>query len=169
MDGDPWRVALEHKGLAGTIARRFAGCGLEQEDLFHEGLIGLRRAAIEYDPGRGATLGWFARYYVLQAMSQAVRRCGRWARRVTDPDPDPVAPALYAIDADERASILRAVSLLPTRQRIVITRLYGLEGEAPRLVREVAAELGRDAKAVFRAERSALALLAAILNEGDSS
>ena len=43
------RLVLENMGLIGSIVKRFAGRGYEQEDLFQIGSIGLIKAVDKFD------------------------------------------------------------------------------------------------------------------------
>ena len=43
----------DNLGLAHLCARRFVGRGVEYEDLFQAGCVGLVKAAEHFDPGRG--------------------------------------------------------------------------------------------------------------------
>ena len=43
----------ENLGLVHACANRFRGRGIEYEDMFQAGCIGLIKAADGYDPGRG--------------------------------------------------------------------------------------------------------------------
>lgn len=172
---DPWSVAYRNKGLAGEIARKFAGRGLSQDDLFQEGLLGLHRAAVEFDPSRGVPFSAYARLHLLHAMGMAVYHGGRGVRRTRrgwvgrDPD-DAAAPEREApdespaLDCDERERLHRAVGSLPDAWRRVIRDRY--LADPPRPQKDIAADLGVTTTRVCQVERKALDRLAALLTPG---
>jgi len=53
-------------------ARAYAGRGVEVDDLVQDGVVGLLRALVRFDPRRGVPFGAYARHWVRQAMQQAV-------------------------------------------------------------------------------------------------
>jgi RNA polymerase sigma factor (sigma-70 family) len=63
-------------------ARRYAGRGVDDDDLVQDGVVGVLRAALRYDPGRGPFLPW-ARLWVRQAMQQTVAESSRPLRLPT--------------------------------------------------------------------------------------
>ena len=50
----------DNLGLAHLCARRFVGRGVEYEDLFQAGCVGLVKAAEHFDPGRGVRFSTYA-------------------------------------------------------------------------------------------------------------
>jgi RNA polymerase primary sigma factor len=63
-------------------ARRYAGRGVDDDDLLQDGAVGVLRAALRYDPQRGPFLPW-ARLWVRQAMQQTVAESSRPLRLPT--------------------------------------------------------------------------------------
>ena len=63
-------------------ARRYAGRGVDDDDLVQDGAVGVLRAALRYDPDRGPFLPW-ARLWVRQAMQQTVAESSRPLRLPT--------------------------------------------------------------------------------------
>lgn len=57
----------------GSRARRFAGAGLEHEDLVQEGLIGLISAVRSYDPGGCTSFRSYSRLCIDRSMISALR------------------------------------------------------------------------------------------------
>src|SRR3990167_8870491 len=53
-------LVLSHLRVVVSIARGYAGYGLQQADLIQEGNIGLMKAVKRYDPDRGVRLVSFA-------------------------------------------------------------------------------------------------------------
>lgn len=62
MTGTPTRdtVICENMGLVHTCAKRFAGKGVEYDDLFQAGCVGLIKAADGFDPQRGLCFSTYA-------------------------------------------------------------------------------------------------------------
>lgn len=72
------RFFLANLGLVGTLARRWSTrTGLDVEELFQEGCLGLAQALRRFDYRRGLRFSTLAWTYVQAAMSAAAdRRCG---------------------------------------------------------------------------------------------
>jgi RNA polymerase primary sigma factor len=62
--------------------RRYAGRGVDDDDLVQDGAVGVLRAALRYDPERGPFLPW-ARLWARQAMQQTVAESSRPVRLPT--------------------------------------------------------------------------------------
>jgi RNA polymerase sigma factor (sigma-70 family) len=65
------------------LARRYAGRGVEQADLEQDAVIGLLRALVRFDPERGTPFWAYARWWVRQALQQAVAESSRAVRLPT--------------------------------------------------------------------------------------
>jgi RNA polymerase primary sigma factor len=65
------------------MARRYAGRGVTLDDLINDGVLGLLRAVVGYDPGKGSFVGW-ARLWIRQALQQAVAERSRPFRLPTN-------------------------------------------------------------------------------------
>jgi RNA polymerase sigma factor (sigma-70 family) len=63
-------------------SRRYAGRGVDDDDLVQDGVVGVLRAINRYDPARGPFLPW-ARLWVRQAMQQTVAESARPVRLPT--------------------------------------------------------------------------------------
>jgi RNA polymerase primary sigma factor len=159
------RAALvdEHMGLVRSIAFRYRGLGLPDEDLVQEGAIGLLKAIDEYDPERGATFSTYAFWRIRAAVTHAVTARGSLVRiprtlrdrrqrvsvvsldertlpdgwRTRNPSVQPDAKAL----ADEETRALRkALHRLRPRKRTIVTRHFGIGGE-PETLAAIAADM----------------------------
>ena len=66
------KLVEENTGLAGRVAKQYLGRGLDFDDLFQHGCLGLIRAAEEYDPevGRFST---YADYWIKLAIRMAIK------------------------------------------------------------------------------------------------
>ena len=76
--GSPSREAIitDNMGLVHACAHRFKGRGIEYEDLFQAGCIGLIKAADAFDPSRGFKLSTYAVPVILGEMRRLFRDGG---------------------------------------------------------------------------------------------
>ena len=65
------------------MARRYAGRGVTLDDLINDGVLGLLRAVVGYDSGKGPFIGW-ARLWIRQSLQQAVAERSRPFRLPTN-------------------------------------------------------------------------------------
>ena len=66
--------------LLRRLARRYAGRGVDLVDLEQDAVVGLLRALERFDPGRGTPFWAYARWWVRQALQQAVAEGSRAVR-----------------------------------------------------------------------------------------
>lgn len=66
--------------LLRRLARRYAGGGVELADLEQDAVVGLLRALERFDPERGTPFWAYARWWVRQALQQAVAESSRAVR-----------------------------------------------------------------------------------------
>ncbi len=66
--------------LLRRLARRYAGGGVDLRDLEQDAVVGLLRALERFDPTRGTPFWAYARWWVRQALQQAVGESSRAAR-----------------------------------------------------------------------------------------
>jgi RNA polymerase sigma factor (sigma-70 family) len=77
------RAVEEAMPLLRRWAARYRGEGVEMEDLVQEAVVGLLRAFERYDPERGVPFPAWARWWVRQALQQAVAESTRPVRLPT--------------------------------------------------------------------------------------
>jgi DNA-directed RNA polymerase sigma subunit (sigma70/sigma32) len=65
--------------------RRLHGTGLSFEDILHEGVVGLARAAEKYDPECGYAMSTYATWWIRQAVSRALESKGNLIKIGTTP------------------------------------------------------------------------------------
>jgi RNA polymerase primary sigma factor len=60
--------------------RGYATPGMDFDDLFQEGVLGLQRAIVKFDPDRGFKLSTYATWWIRQSISRAIADHGRSVR-----------------------------------------------------------------------------------------
>jgi RNA polymerase primary sigma factor len=73
-------LILRNLRLVYAIARRYAGSGLEMEDIIQEGMIGLIRAVDKFDPERGVAFSTYATWWIRQSIGRALDNTARLIR-----------------------------------------------------------------------------------------
>ncbi len=68
------KLVLENMGLVGYVVKRYLHTGLEYEDLIQEGMVGLIKAAKEFDVDRGVKFSSFAVICIENAIRKMIRR-----------------------------------------------------------------------------------------------
>ena len=76
-------LVLSHLRVVVSIARGYAGYGLQQADLIQEGNIGLMKAVKRYDPDRGVRLVSFALHWIRAEIQEFVVRNWRLVKIAT--------------------------------------------------------------------------------------
>jgi RNA polymerase sigma factor (sigma-70 family) len=135
-----------HEGLVRWVVRRQRRGGLRFDDAVHAGRLGLWRALLGYDPGRGTRF----RSYAVPAIRRAV-----WAavaeQRLVAPPPavPPPVPAVEWLDpvetlaaAEVQAAVRALVAQLPPAPRWVVVAHHGLDGRPPETFAAIGRALG---------------------------
>ncbi|MDX2682468.1 sigma-70 family RNA polymerase sigma factor [Streptomyces soliscabiei] len=65
-------LVLHNQRLVHKMVPRFLGQGLDYEDLFQHGVLGLMRAARKFDPAKGFKFSTYATWWVRQSISRAI-------------------------------------------------------------------------------------------------
>lgn len=134
------------------------------DDAVSESMRGLVRAAERWKPERGATFATFAtlaiRHWLLRCARRNAARAADFQRLAAEP----LIEAPDSIDIAERAAAVHeAVAQLPERLRIVATLRFGLDGQGPRKLREIAAALGVGRSAAKKLSARASEMLRGLL------
>jgi len=167
---------IEHNlRLVAHVAKKFSGSGLEMDDIIAIGTIGLIKAVNTYDGKKGSQLGTYAARCIENEILMSIRSARRRKNEVMlqDPvgvdkegnqislldilgtDPDEILEEVDMRMQVERLRTRMRRCLSPRELRIIALR-YGLDGQAPRPQREIAAQLGISRSYVSRIEKKAL-------------
>lgn len=147
------------------------------EDLFHEGVLGLRRAAEKFDPSRGFKFSTYAVWWVKRMAGEAARdwraavdtvsldapfrdgEDGSPVDRVADEEAaDPAEEADRSLRLDWVRSLLGA---LPERDRAMVEMHYGIRGGREATFAEIGAAFRVSAQRAARIVDRALRRLRA--------
>ncbi|MBR0447688.1 MAG: sigma-70 family RNA polymerase sigma factor [Clostridia bacterium] len=133
----------ENMGLVHTCAKRFSGKGIEYDDLFQAGCVGLVKAVDGFDPQRGLCFSTYAVPLILGEIRHLFREGG----------------------AIKAGRALRALSYRVSRLREQMTAALGREPS----VGELAAELQEDPEQVAQAVGLSVPPLSLTSPEGESA
>lgn len=156
--------ALEQEAVTGnlrfcwTVAKQYAGHGVEMDDLFAEATAALLHALRRFDPDRKTSFPEYLKFCLRQVLIRAVRRQGSPVavprtvnvdpetvsldhqpetvseRMLGEPEQDPAEAALSRVDAER---LNREVDALSDREASVVRMRYGLAGIAPHELSEI--------------------------------
>jgi RNA polymerase sigma factor (sigma-70 family) len=155
------QILRQHDGLVHAVIRRQGSGVLTYEEALQVGRIGLWRALLGYDPGRGTAFSTYA----WVAIRRHIRRAGAQASvevagglipgpQVQGPDLEQCADRVWVHEA-----LCTLLSRLPDRLRGVLLARYGLDGYPARSLRQLGAQLGLSHERVRQLEQDALAWL----------
>ncbi|MDR3621564.1 MAG: sigma-70 family RNA polymerase sigma factor [Paludisphaera borealis] len=123
-------LVTQNVGLAWYIANRWKRSGLDVEELAQAGMIGLCKAARDYNPERG-TFSTYATWWIRAAVSKAAEKLAkhqgldRFDDAFEDETPDAAeAPDGDLIAAEIRDQIWAEVDRLPAKDRQVVEARY---------------------------------------------
>lgn len=158
---DVEQMLRQHDGLVHAVIRRQGSGVLTYEEALQAGQIGLWRALLGYDPERGTAFSTYA----WVTIGRHIRRAGAQVSgevagglipgpRMRGPDLEQYADAVWVQEA-----LCTLLSHLPDRLRGVLLARYGLDGQPPRSLRQLGAQLGLSHERVRQLEQEALAWL----------
>ena len=162
--GDAESVAQlmsEHDGLVHYNVRQQWRGTLSYEQVLHEGRIGLWRAILGFDPGRGVAFSTYASVAIARHVWRAVAQVEKGKQ---DRDSLPLAtlssdPLLDVLAWEVEAVLSTLVEQLPAKQRLVVRAYYGLDGQGGRILAQVGQQLGCTRQAVHYHLHKALVCL----------
>lgn len=151
----------ENKGLIRLMVVRQGRGKAEYMDLFQEGKIGLWKAILHYDSGRGVRFSSYACVAIRNAVWQAVegsQKAEGWleSRRAGD-SLEALIERWY--QEQVREAVGEELEELPERLRAVIELHYGLNGEEQQNFAKIGREWGLSRERIRQLHNEALALL----------
>ncbi len=128
------KLVEEHVVLARSLAHRFRGLGVEDDDLLQEALLGLTDAARTYDHSRGVFFFEYARPFALKRIARAIRGSGSIAlpARLAETVRDVRRARAQLIAAGNRKPDAEQIRLL-TGYQIPDIELVGFKASRPRV------------------------------------
>ena len=147
-----------HEGLVHHIVHQ-QWCGsLSYEEAAHAGRIGLWRAILGFDPGRGNAFSTYASVAIARHVWRAVELAEREKQRARTPaSVRPCGDPQVEILSWEIGVTLHAmVARLPAKQRWVVCRYYGLDGWGGCTLAQLGRRLGCSRQAMHYHLRKAL-------------
>jgi DNA-directed RNA polymerase specialized sigma subunit len=153
------RLVADNRGIAGAVARRYIGRGIEFRELRSLGYLAMCEAALTWSPERGCKFTTYAFRACVYKLSEAFYHlhckdrwragcCAPLRRDCQTPARAPGPPP------DEIDELWDAIRRLPARAQVVI--VGRMEG---RLHREIGSEIGCGAKMSERIARCAMRTL----------
>ena len=173
MTNEQEKLVTANIGYVVTLARQYKSEVLTTDDLVSEGCIGMLKAAVKFDAGRGKPFVTFAAPFIRRAIESAILRSDTQADvRSTDESlpagshnnytllnvlEDVNAPRTDAtIEAGTLSDELTSrIVLLDERQQAVVTRYYGIGTERQSMA-EIGAALGLQRERVRQIRNQAL-------------
>ena len=154
-------LLIQHKKLIYVVVQRQYPGKCDYADLIQEGWIGLWQAILHFDPGRGCTFSTYAGRAIRNQIWQAVERAWKkegWLEAVRARES--LSGIVSAWQHEQvRLALAEELACLPERLRQVIVLVYGLDGQAPRLLTEVGQQLGLSGERIRQLRNGALVLL----------
>lgn len=139
-------LMARHEGLVQAVVRRQVLGDLPFVEALHAARLGLWRAILGFDPGRGPAFSTYAWPCMMHQVWQAVKsHCRREAalprssRKPPEETPDLAAIGGAALVQQALHALIRR---LPARLQFVVIARYGLDGWPPRTWRQIGAVLG---------------------------
>ena len=150
-----------HEGLVHHIVRRQWRGRLSYEQAIHAGRIGLWRAVLGFDPGRGYAFSTYAGVVIARHVWRAVRRAEKQEQvvRLQIPSSGSVDPQREVQAGEVRAALRALVDQLPVLQRQIIRAYYGLDGRGGCTLAELGRRRGCSRQAIhYHLRKAVLAL-----------
>jgi RNA polymerase sigma factor (sigma-70 family) len=151
----------KHQQLIYVVLQRQYPGRCEYADLIQEAWIGLWRAILYFDPGRGCTFSTYAGRAIRNQIWNAVQKGWKqegWLEVVQARET--LAELVSTWQQEQvRQAVAEELACLPERLRQVIVLAYGLDGQAPRLLAEVGQQMGLSGERIRQLRNDALVLL----------
>lgn len=169
---------IEHNlRLVAHIVKKYSQCAEEGEELISIGTIGLIKGISSFDPDKGTKLATYAARCIENELLMLMRSSKKSRNDVSLNDPigtDKEGNQILLVDVmsseEEVSDIIELksqikklreniLSELDERERQIIVKRYGLDGEEPLTQREIAKELNISRSYISRIEKKAISKL----------
>lgn len=145
----------QHERLVHLIIRRQSGGELSYGEVLHEGRIGLWRAILRFDPERGIAFSTYASVAIARHVWRAVALQQAEVKAESAQESEklcssPSVPDLLGklLEEEIETQLHRLVAELPSKQRRIVRRYYGLDGQAAQTQIELGHQLGCTRQAI---------------------
>jgi len=150
-----------HEGLVHLVVKRQGGGDADYDDLVQEGRIALWLAVLGYRPELGYAFSTYA-YAAIRnrvwGVAQRSHKAEGWLEAGSFRDQ--LSEIVGEWQVEQVGQVLReGLGCLPERQRIVVVRVYGFEGEEPVTMAAIGREWGITCERVRQIRNAGLALL----------
>lgn len=169
---------IEHNlRLVAHIVKKYSQCAEEGEELISIGTIGLIKGISSFDPDKGTKLATYAARCIENELLMLMRSSKKSRNDVSLNDPigtDKEGNQILLVDVmsseEEVSDVIELksqikklreniLSELDERERQIIVKRYGLDGEEPLTQREIAKELNISRSYISRIEKKAISKL----------
>lgn len=128
-----------------TVANQYKDQGLSLPDLINEGNVGLIRAAEKFDETRGfkfiSYAVWWIRERIIHALAEEQRQNSRQLSGEL-PSPDNLIAPSGLTGETISAETNQALGLLGERERLIIERTFGINGQPEMTLEEIGERMG---------------------------
>ena len=152
--------------LVAHIAKKYSSENRDNDDLISIGIIGLIKAVNTFNTGKGSRLATYAAKCIENELLMMLRGEKKKSREVSLNEPigmdkeGNTINLLDVVEMEKAEDIVRVRQYveknLNQREREIINKRYGLNGEAPVTQRKVGEEMGISRSYVSRIEKKAL-------------
>lgn len=170
------RTLIQANGrLVISIAKKYTGSGQSLIDLCQEGVLGLIKAIDKFDMEKGGRLSTYARFWIRQKVSQSAARERHEQKALSLDEPlyDDNITLADVLEGDSAQNLEDTVdftllkneisyalaNLLTSEERRILELRYGLCGEAPLTLSDIAGHLDQPHKRIRQIERQAMTKL----------
>lgn len=147
-----------------NIAKRYKGMGVPLLDLISEGNLGLMKAIERFDPNKNNKFITYAIWWVKESIKQFIKDntsectvdCVTYENKVEN-NPDNQITDEASSDKEHKDEVIsKLLSKLNDREKRIIEKYYGLNGEDEKNLEEIGKELGLTKERVRKIKWSAL-------------
>lgn len=167
-------MMVQWSGIPLRVIRKAVDRGMDESTAENVAMMAYVEAVLRWVPER-ASLSTLATYHVTNAVrchaTMGVKRNAKHLRQLAamggnglshhtfghhDPEVAPADSTAEEVAEFNRDAVWRALARLHPRERLVVTRRFGLDGEPPETLEQVAARIGVSKERVRQLQKRAL-------------